>query len=55
MNSIFASMMVSALLSAAPAEVAWNNDYGQALEAARTSNKPLLVVLHKPSEPKQAI
>jgi hypothetical protein len=55
MNSVFASLLVSAVLGAAPAEVSWKNDYAQALEAARTSNKPLLVVLHKPSEPKQAI
>lgn len=55
MNTVFASLLVSALLTSAPADDRWTSDYGQALEAARSSNKPLLVVLHKPSEPKQAI
>lgn len=55
MNSVFASLLVSAALGAAPSDAQWNNDYGQALEAARASNKPLLVVLHNPSEPKQAV
>jgi hypothetical protein len=55
MNSVFASLMLSAVLGAAPADGMWKSDYAQALEAARTSKKPLLVVLHKPNEPKQAI
>lgn len=54
MNSVFASLMLSAVLGA-PADGMWKNDYAQALEAARASQKPLLVVLHKPDEPKQAI
>ncbi len=55
MNSVFASLLVSAVLGAAPAEGPWATDYAQALQAARESNKPLLVVLHKPSEPKQTV
>jgi hypothetical protein len=55
MNSVFASLLVSAALSAAPSDGMWKNDYAQALEAARSNSKPLLVVLHKPNEPKQAV
>jgi hypothetical protein len=55
MNSVFASILVSAVIGAAPAEGPWNSDYATALQSARSSQKPLLVVLHKPSEPKQAV
>jgi hypothetical protein len=55
MNGVIAAWMLTAAMGAAPQDEIWMTDYAQALEAARTDAKPLLVVLHKPNEPKEAI
>jgi hypothetical protein len=55
MNGVIAAWMLAAVMGAAPQDEIWMTDYAQALEAARTDAKPLLVVMHKPNEPKEAI
>jgi len=49
MTSVIASMAVAAsmMATASPAPQ-WNTDYGKSLSAARTAQRPLLVVLDKP-------
>ncbi len=50
MNELFVTLMVSSLLGAAPAQSPGGDDYGAALNAARKTGRPLLVVLEKPNE-----
>lgn len=38
-----------------PAKVEWQADYGKALAATRSDQRPLLIVLDNPSEPKAAV
>lgn len=53
MSNALATLVLAAMLGAGDSQ--WMQDYGTALNAARTDKRPLLVVLHKPQDPKQGI
>lgn len=55
MNGVIATWMVSALLGAVTPEARWHHDYAEALGASRRDDKPLLVVLHQPNDPRHAV
>lgn len=54
-NGILATWMLAAALGAAPQQGGWQDNYSDALLAARADRKPLLVVLDKPGQPQQAM
>jgi hypothetical protein len=51
----FAAVMFAATFSATSATPDWQSDYGQALAATRSDQRPLLVVLDIPSNPQAAL
>ena len=54
MNGIFVALTISAtILADATEKPQWISDYGVAIQAAKSAQQPLLVVLDKPNEPGQ--
>jgi len=52
----FLALVIAAGATAAtPTQLEWQSDYGKALAATRADNRPLLVVLDVPSNPKTAV
>jgi hypothetical protein len=52
MVQYFAAVMTVAASFAASTKVEWQSDYGKALAATRSDQRPLLVVLDDPADPK---
>ena len=53
MNGLLATLALT--VSSMGASPEWISDYGQALEAARAANRPLLIVLDDPTRPEGQI
>ena len=52
MNAFFAVCLLSlTTLSAVPETLVWQENYGQALQSARSHQRPLLLVMQDPSDP----
>lgn len=49
-----AATLAASTLAVTPAKVQWQADYGQALAATRSDQRPLLVVIDNPVDPKTA-
>ncbi len=52
---IVASVIAVSSIVATPESTQWHADYGKALAATRNDDRPLLIVLDVPSDPKSAI
>lgn len=55
MNAIMATLVLSTALGAEPAQSNWEANYGVALNAARETKKPLLIVIEDSKQPKSRI
>ncbi|HMO87352.1 MAG TPA: hypothetical protein PKC18_20775 [Lacipirellulaceae bacterium] len=54
-QSIAAALVAVSTLAALPGKPEWQSDYGQALAATRSDQRPLLVVLDIPAKPDAAL
>lgn len=52
---IIATLIAVSSVVAAPETTQWHADYGKALSATRNDDRPLLIVLDVPSDPKAAV
>jgi len=55
LHYLAAATIAATTLAATPAKVKWQADYGKALEATRSDQRPLLVVLDVPSNPQASV
>ena len=54
-HSLILTLVALSAAVAAPKSATWQADYGKALAATRADDRPLLVVLDVPSDPKTAV
>lgn len=54
LHYLAAATLAASTLAVTPSQVQWQADYGKALAATRSDQRPLLVVLDNPSDPQAA-
>lgn len=55
LHFLAAATLAASTLAATPGKVQWQADYGKALEATKSDQRPLLVVLDVPSNPQTSV
>ncbi len=55
LHYLAAAMIAASSLAATPGKVQWQADYGKALEASKTEQRPLLIVLDVPAKPEASV
>lgn len=55
LHLLAAATIAASTLAATPGKVQWQADYGKALEATKSDQRPLLVVLDVPSNPQSSV